>query len=206
MRRPFVVGICGGIGSGKSAAARVFERLGARVADADRIAHELLSEPEVRALVRARFGEAVMAGGAVDRKALAAAVFGGSARHDEDRQALEAILHPRILGRIESELRRARAETPPPPVFVIDAPLLTESPLRTMCDEIVYVDAPEDARLARTRVERNWTAEEHRAREKAQADLDRRRRAASRVLDNRGTVQDLERACASLYAAWTRGP
>src|SRR5262245_34686180 len=118
MRRPFVVGICGGIGSGKSEAARVFERLGARVVDADRIAHEVLRDRSVRAAVRARFGEGVMSRGAVDRRALAAAVFGGGARRAEARAALEAIVHPRIFARIETEMRRLRSGRKPPAVVV----------------------------------------------------------------------------------------
>jgi dephospho-CoA kinase len=203
MKRPFVVGICGGIGSGKSSAARAFERLGARVIDADRIAHQVLMEPEVRVAVRARFGEAVMRGGEVNRGALAQAVFGESKSHDEARAALQAIVHPPILARIEAELQRIRASASPPAVVVIDAPLLTETPLKTASDEIVFVESPETMRMARTKTERNWAAEHHRAREKAQASLDARRRSATQVLVNDGTLEDLERACAALYATWT---
>jgi dephospho-CoA kinase len=202
MRRPFVVGICGGIGSGKSAVARAFERRGARVLDADRTAHEVLTEPDVRDRIRAEFGEKVLNGGAVDRGALARLVFGDSPGHAAARSALEAIVHPRILARLEADLAAIRALPSPPAVVVIDAPLLTESPLRAACDEIVFVDAPEAARLARTRAERRWDPADHRARERAQTDLERRRNSATRVIDNSGTPEDLERACDALYQSW----
>jgi dephospho-CoA kinase len=205
MRRPFVVGICGGIGSGKSTAARVFARLGARVIDADRLAHEVLTEPEVRAAVRDRFGEQVMRQGDVNRGALQLAVFGVTPGHDEARAALQAIVHPRILARIDADLLSARSEAAPPEVVVIDAPLLTEGPLRKICDAIVFVEAPEAVRIARTKAERNWQAEHHRLREKAQSSVEAKRGAATVVLENRGTVQDLERACEALYRGWVGG-
>jgi dephospho-CoA kinase len=203
MKRPLVVGICGGIGSGKSAAARVFERLGAKVIDADRIAHEVLTEPGIRGAVRTRFGKEVMLNDEVNRGALAQAVFGETSRHDEARSALQAIVHPRILARIEAELQTFRSAPNPPRVVIIDAPLLTETTLKTACDEIVFVEASEEARMARTRSERSWAPEHHRAREKAQASLDQRLKAASRVLVNNGSVEDLERACEALYKTWT---
>jgi dephospho-CoA kinase len=203
MRRPFVVGICGGIGSGKTAAARAFERLGARVIDADRVAHDVLTEPEVVALVRRRFGEGVMVSDEVDRGALAKVVFGPTREHEEALRALEAIVHPRILSRIESQLVRIRSQPSPPEVVIVDAPLLSESPLAESCDEIVFVEAPEAVRMSRTRAARSWAADDHRARERAQKDLEKKRAGATRVLSNAGSLEDLERACAALWAEWT---
>jgi dephospho-CoA kinase len=205
MRRPLVVGICGGIGSGKTTAARHFARLGARVLDADALAHQVLEEPGVVEAVRSRFGPGVVAGGAVDRAALRKEVFGRTAQHDRARADLEAILHPRILARIEAGLREARTESPPPPpVVVIDAPLLTEGPLRKVCDEIVFVEAPEDVRLRRTSTARQWLPEEHRMREKAQSSVGDKRAAATVTIVNSGTIADLERACDALWRDWTR--
>jgi dephospho-CoA kinase len=198
-----VIGISGGIGSGKSAAARAFEHFGARVLNADETAHEVLGEPDVRSKIRSRFGESVFQGAEVDRGALANEVFGDSPARAAARADLEAIVHPRILERMQSEIAAIRSDPAPPPLVVIDAPLLIESPLLAACDEIVYVDAPEAVRLARTR-ERGWDAEHHRARERAQASLDRRRSAATRVLQNAGTREDLERACRALFEEWTR--
>jgi dephospho-CoA kinase len=198
-----VIGISGGIGSGKSAAARAFERLGARVLDADRTAHEVLSEPEVLSRVRNRFGDGVFRAAEVDRAALAKTVFGDTPAHAEARAALEAIVHPRILARMQSEIAALRALPAPPPAIVIDAPLLPESPLLAVCDEVVFVDAPEAVRLARTRAERNWDATHHLARERAQTDLARRRSLATRIVDNSGTPEELERACRELFEQWT---
>jgi dephospho-CoA kinase len=204
MRRPYVVGICGGIGSGKSTAARVFARLGARILDADRIAHEVLDEPAVKDALRARFGDGVLEGGAVSRKALERLVFGGTPEHAASRAALEAIVHPRILARIEAGLAEARAAASPPPVVVIDAPLLTEGPLRAACDEIVFVDAPEAARVARTATDRGWAPGQHLAREQAQSNLDAKRAASTVTITNAGSPADLERACEALWSRWTK--
>jgi dephospho-CoA kinase len=202
MKRPFVVGICGGIGSGKSAVARIFERLGARILDADRVAHAVLEEAEVQAEVRDRFGEGVFSGRQVDRKALASRVFGETPSHAQARADLEKIVHPRILARLQAALAEARTLPSPPAVVVIDAPLLVETPLAAACDEIVFVDAPEAVRQARTLQERRWDSAHHRARERAQPPVELRRRKATRVLDNSGSPEDLERACRALYAGW----
>jgi dephospho-CoA kinase len=206
MRRPFVAGICGGIGSGKSAATRVFERLGAEVIDADRIAHDVLDEPPVKTAIQARFGAGVIEGGLVNRNALAALVFGDSPAKIRARRDLEAIVHPRIRFRIEAALTGFQIATTQPAVVVLDVPLLVESGLKDRCDAIVYIDAPEERRMARTLATRNWSADEHRAREAAQASAETRRAAATAVIDNRSSLADLEHACAALYRSWTAGP
>lgn len=206
MKRPFVVGISGGIGSGKSAATRAFERFGARVIDADRIVHEVLAEPAIRAAIRARFGDAAILGESVNRAVLAAAVFGTTPLQEAARRDLEAIVHPRTLLRIEDALAAHAAATPPPKVVILDVPLLLETPLRDRCEAIVFVDAPEADRLARTRATRGWTADQHRARERAQMPVDARRRAATHVIDNHGSIAELESACEALFRAWTATP
>ena len=104
-----MIGISGGIGSGKSAAARAFEHLGARVLNADQTAHEVLGEPDVRSKIRARFGESVFRGPDVDRGALASEVFGDSPARAAARADLEAIVHPRILERMQAEIAAIRS-------------------------------------------------------------------------------------------------
>jgi dephospho-CoA kinase len=114
-------------------------------------------------------------------------------------------VHPEIVTRMRGEMRRLRSSSRPPAVIVVDAPLLVGSGLEAECDEIVLVDAPDEARVERTRRTRGWTEAVHRARERAQGDLARRRAAATRILENRGSVADLERAAENLYAGWA-GP
>ena len=144
-----VVGLTGGIGSGKSAAADAFAKLGAAVVDTDAIAHELTAAggaavPEVRRL----FGSAyVDASGAMDRKRMRSLVFSDA----EEKQRLEALLHPMI--RAESERRIAtvfRNKAAPYVIYVV--PLLIESPdYRSRVDRVLVVDSPERLQLERVR-------------------------------------------------------
>lgn len=205
MDRPFVVGICGGIGSGKSAAARVFERLGAKVIDADRIAHEVLREPEVRSALRSHFGDRVVTpAGEVDRGALSKEVFGGTPKQEQGRQALEALVHPRILERISRAIEEFSNAQIPRAIVIIDAPLLWEGRLRALCDRIVFVEASEQSRFARTAAERSWNVEHHKAREVAQAPLEQKRAGADHVIQNNGSEADLAQACERLFESWRK--
>ena len=100
-----VIGILGGIGSGKSTVSAMFEKLGALRVDADKLAHEVLAEPGTISKIKDAWGEAVLSGGGVDRKKLAEAAF--SSREEADR--LNAIIHPGVILRINEEVDRARA-------------------------------------------------------------------------------------------------
>ena len=142
---PFVVGLTGGIGSGKSAAADAFGKLGAAVVDTDAIAHELTGPggaavPEVLR----QFGKAfVDASGAMDRKRMRDLVFSDA----EEKQRLEGLLHPMI--RAESARRIATA---PGPYAVHVVPLLVESPgYRERVDRVLVVDCPEALQISRVR-------------------------------------------------------
>ncbi|WP_433852233.1 dephospho-CoA kinase [Stenotrophomonas nitritireducens] len=141
----FIVGLTGGIASGKSEVTRRFEALGITVADADVAAREVVA-PGSPALerIRERFGDAVLlADGSLDRAQLRAHVFG----NDEERRALEAITHPAIRARV-----RDICETAASPYAIAAIPLLAEAGGRTAypwLDRIVVVDAPEAVRHAR---------------------------------------------------------
>jgi dephospho-CoA kinase len=165
-RGPFVVGLVGRIASGKSTVAREFAALGARVIDADRIAHDVLDEPEARSAITARFGVRVLApDGRVDRRALAAAVFGPTA-DGRGIGDLEAIVHPRVHGRIHEQLAQARAagNGPGPQVVVLDVPLLVQAGWADACDRLVVVECADPVRRERL-ARRGWDAAEQVARE-----------------------------------------
>lgn len=197
----YVVGLTGGIGSGKSTVAARLAELGAEVVDADRIAREIV-EPGQPALaeIRARFGDEVIAeDGTLDRSALASIVFA-----DEDARAdLNGITHPRIGQRVQDRvaaaLRRER-EGGDGAVVVLDVPLLVESDIFSDYQALIVVEAPEDVRVDRVVRERDLTPEDARARVSAQADDTERRRAASYVVDNGGDLDDLYRQVDDLYA------
>jgi len=191
--------VVGGIGSGKSAAARLLAGPRGLVLDADRLAHEVLDEPETRSWLRERLGPAVLGpDGRVDRAAIARAVF--APQGEELRRELEGFTHPRVRARIMARLGEARAAGVEP--IVLDVPLLLENDaqhgLARLCDALVFVDVPDEERERRVRRDRGWPAGERARRESAQLPLAEKRRRAQHVLPNHGSPRDLERAAQAL--------
>lgn len=166
-----VIGLIGRIGAGKSTVAARFAALGARVIDADRIAHQVLEEADVRRQVADRFGPEVLdADGRVRRRAVAARVFGPTPEHAAALEALEAIVHPPVRRRIAAELAAARQQSLARPlrrdVVVLDVPLLVQGGWAEACDLLVVVECAEEVRRERLAA-RQWTAQEQAAREAA---------------------------------------
>jgi dephospho-CoA kinase len=189
--RPVIIGLLGGIASGKSTVARLLEDLGARVVDADRIAHELLGEPEVAAEIGAALGaEVLAAGGKPDRARIGSVVFADRER----RQVLEGILHPRILER----MRREIAEAGDAEAVVVDAPLLVEGGLGDLADVLVFVDAPEPERRRRA-AERGWAPDELARREAEQLEPEKKRLLAAHTVVNDGSPEELSNRVTELY-------
>jgi dephospho-CoA kinase len=188
----YVVGLTGGIGSGKSAAADEFARLGASVVDTDAIAHALTQQggaavPEVEK----RFGREFVRDGAMDRQKMRAHVFADPGAKRE----LEALLHPMI--RDESARRIAAAQAP----YVVHVvPLLIESPdYRRRVNRVLVVDAPEEAQVARVRARSNLPEEEVRAIMRTQVTRAARLAAADDVIDNAGSRDALRNQVAALH-------
>ena len=199
--RRAIVGLLGGIGSGKSTvSAVVVARVHASVLDADAFAREAL---DVCAR-DGRLGEAlgpwaVNPDRTPNRKAIAAKAF------DEASvlRALERLIHPAVTARIEDAIEDHRMGKGPT-VLVLDVPLLIEVGLDRRCDALWFVDAPDDVRFARARERLKLSADDVRKREAAQAPLDRKRVRADVVIDNGGSLGALdaqvEAALASLGA------
>lgn len=192
----YVVGLTGGIGSGKSAAADEFARLGATVVDTDAIAHELTqAQGAAIAQVRRLFGdEFVGRSGAMDREKMRALVF----RDRTAKKQLEELLHPMI--RAESERRIASANGP----YVVHVvPLLVESPgYRERVARVLVVDCPESLQVARVR-QRSSLAEDAIQRI-IDAQISRRDRlaAADDVIDNSGTLDALHKQVRELHVRY----
>lgn len=181
-----VVGITGGIGSGKSTVARLLAGENGLLIDADKIGHEALAQPEILRRVVGEFGAGILNGdGTVNRPALGAIVFQSAER----RGALEKIVHPWIRERITAELARGRA-CGEYPLVVLDAPLLIEGGWKEHVDAIIYVDAPFIQRLERVR-ERGWDEEKLKLRESAQLPLTDKRASADYILNNSGGFESL---------------
>lgn len=190
----FRLGLTGGIGSGKSLVSARLASHGAIVIDYDLLAREAV-EPGTTALaaIAERFGDDVIApDGTLDRTALGAVVFGDdAARHD-----LETITHPAIF-----DLAIAREATAPDDAVVVhDHPLLVEVGMDAFCDLVVVVDAPEDVQLERLVTLRGMTEADARARLAAQTSREVRTAAADIVLDNTGSIEDLEAKVDEIWA------
>jgi dephospho-CoA kinase len=188
-----MIGLVGGVASGKSAVANLLENLGAGLLDADRSGHAVLAEDgEVRDALRRRWGDAIfLPDGTVDRAAIARVVFAGGAQANGERQFLEQILHPRIRQRIETQRRQFALAGRP--AVVLDAPLLLEAGWGPMCDVILMVDASREVRLARAQ-HRGWTEDHFNQREAAQWPVEEKRRSADVVIKNDGTEDELREA------------
>ncbi len=196
MTKKLVVGLTGAIGSGKSAAAEEFARLGAAVVDTDVIAHELTGrDGGALRKIRELFGErAIGPDGAMDRQRMRGHVFADPAA----KRRLESLLHPMI--RAESD-RRIAAAAGPYVVHVV--PLLVESrDYRGRVDRVLVVDSPEAAQVARVRARSGLAESEVRAILGTQASREDRLAAADDVIDNSGDLDALRKQVAALHAKY----
>lgn len=188
MSKP-VIGLAGGIGAGKSTVARLFEELGAAVIDSDRLHHEQLADPDVRAVLRCWWGDGVFApSGEVDRRRLAAIVF----NDPEALARLEGLTYPRI-DRRRAELLEELERDPRARVVVLDSPKLIEAGVDRMCDAVVFVEADRATRLGRVAERRGWDDAELARRERWQAPLEHKRARADYVVVNHSTIDELRR-------------
>lgn len=193
------VGLTGGVASGKSTVSRVLARRGIPVIDADQISRELVApgSDALREIVEA-FGEGVLApDGSLDRARLGGLVFSDEPR----RRRLEEILHPRI--RAEQDRRLRILEEEGITVAVVDAALMVESGGWKRFDLLVVVDCGEEDQVARLRRRGGLDEAAARARVRAQMPLSEKVRYADRVIDNRGSLEELE-ARAEELAEWLR--
>lgn len=181
-----VVGIVGGIGSGKSTVARCFALHTWAVVDADRIGHALLEEPDISQAVRERWDEGIVdERGTVDRAKLGAVVFADRGELD----ALNALLHPRIRRAMEARIaacRQLRRHG-----VVLDAAVLFEAGWDNLCTNTVFVDAPRPDRLRRVRTRRGWSDRHLRQRQRMQFPLDKKADLCCHRIHNRSDISHL---------------
>ena len=179
-----VIGISGGIGSGKSTIARLFGENGCLVLNADDHVRELYRDPQIRETLRQWWGDGVFNSlGEVDRRAVARIIFAD----DAQRKRLETLLHPRV-DEVRKTAMRAAAGDAQVLAFVWDIPLLFEVGLHARCDALVFVDTPIEQRLRRVRETRGWDETELVRREKLQRPLDNKRRMSNYIIQNTADV------------------
>lgn len=187
------VGLTGGVASGKSTVSALLAGLGAVVIDADALAREVVARGTsgLDAVV-AEFGPALLtAEGDLDRPAMGALVFADA----DARRRLEAIVHPLVFERMVALEEQAG----PDDVVVHDIPLLVEGGRAETFDAVVVVDCPVDLQIERMTTLRGWTREDAESRIAAQASREQRLAAATHVVDNSGSHDELRERIAELY-------
>jgi dephospho-CoA kinase len=191
------IGLTGGIASGKSTVSGMLRDLGASIIDADVIVHQLQSPgSEELAEIFQAFGTGVMLpDGSLDRKALAALVFGDPSR----RKVLEAILHPKVRSRIWKQVEVHRQAGTP--AVVLDVPLLIEGGLYRQMDHVWVVYVPRAAQIVRLMQRNGLNEAEAEARLAAQMDLEEKRTYADLLIDNSGSLQQTQQ---QVEEAWRR--
>ena len=217
-RLMLVIGVTGGLGTGKSSVCAMLRELGARTIDADVVAREVIAPgtPGWRAIRRVFGSRVIAAGGAVDRRALAGIVFA-----DHRRLArLNAIVHPRVLRRIRQDIARLRRDEKRPAcaqragkrggqartrrskrcrVLAVEIPLLVEAGVTRVVDRVVLVEATTRQQVARVRAATGWSTAAIGRRITAQLPLDVKRRVADDVITNSGTRNQTRRQVRALW-------
>jgi dephospho-CoA kinase len=182
-----IIGLCGGIGAGKSVVAREFERLGGLLIDSDQLNQEVLRRPEVTQTLREWWGDEILGeDGVPDRHRIAKLIFSDV----EQKRRLESLVHPLIAARREDIIITGTGD-PKVRAIILDSPLLLESNLDRLCHAVVFVEASETQRLQRLRRTRGWDIQELRRRERWQMPLAEKRSRSQYVIRNEGSLEQL---------------
>jgi len=194
--RPTIAGLTGGIASGKSTVAAMLAEAGARIVDADRIAHQVVlkGEPAWQDIVD-HFGSGILArDGQIDREALGAIVFNDT----EAKKALNGIVHPRVFETMAQEIQ-SLAEAHPGDLIIMDVPLLIESGLHASLPIVILVYVPETMQQERLMRRDGLNAADAAARIRAQMPIDAKRAHAHYIVDNTGDLDATRRQVLDIY-------
>lgn len=197
-----IVGLLGGIGSGKSTVAQCFTEFRASKIDADQIGHEILLRPDVRKAVKNRWGSSVFdENGWIDRPSLARMVFRNSSESAQALADLEAITHPKINDELQRQFRQYQNDQVP--LVILDAPVLLKAGWDSFCDHLIFVDCPWTTRVERV-AKRGWSAEDLKAREAAQTPLQVKKDRCDFAIDNSMDTEHVRRQVQDLWETLTQ--
>lgn len=195
-----IIGLAGGVASGKSFVAAQFGSLGAMQLDADSLGHEVLQDVKVIDQVTSAFGPEVLGdNGQLDRESIAALVFGPEAESRQNLAVLEQIVHPHISDLIQQKLNEFRERKVP--AVILDAAVMFKSGWDQLCDKIVFVEADRKTRLERA-LTRGWTEAHFAFRESSQTPLEIKRQRATDVIDNNFDSVDTNQQVIELWQQW----
>ncbi len=198
-----VIGLTGGIASGKSFVAKCFAQLGCEIVNADLIGHKVLKQSETIERIREAFGDQTVVDGEVDRRALATIVFPkDSVAPSEELKLLESITHPEIGKWMELRFLEIE-QTNSAQAVILDAPVMFKAQWDRFCDRIVFVHADLKIRQQRANL-RGWPEGELQRRERQQLPLEQKRRLATDEIDNSGSEERTREQVQSLWKKWQR--
>ena len=190
-----MIGILGGMYSGKSTVAAELAKLGCAVIDADSISHQLLEEKDVLKKIVRIFGKEILDDkGKISRPALANRVFGDPAKLAK----LTEILHPLVMARTEELIRKYDSQ-PAVRAIALDIPLLVEVSWEKRCDHIIFVDCAPPTRLERAKNKGVFDADHLKIRENLQISLDKKKHIADNIVDNNSDLSGLSKQIASIF-------
>jgi dephospho-CoA kinase len=173
-----IIGLAGGVGSGKTYVGRMLGECGCLVINSDALVRQVYLDPELKQILRQWWVESVFTpDGEVDRAAVGKRIFDC----ESDRLRLEEILHPRVA-RLRQAQMQAGAADAKVVAFVWDSPLLFETGLADQCDFTIFVDAPQSVRLDRVTRSRGWDSTELARRENSQMPLDKKRAISDYII------------------------
>jgi len=191
-----IIGILGGVGSGKSTVAAEFAKLGCKIIDADRIAHELLERKDVKEKVVSVFGKSILdSAGEIDHKKLGDIVFANGGK----LSALNKIIHPLVLGRAE-QLIEQHSRQNQVKAIVLDMPLLVEVGWAERCDKVVFVDCRRELRVDRAKKIGIISKNQLKIRENFQISLDKKAAIADNAIDNNSGFSGLAKQVAEIFS------
>jgi len=191
-----IIGILGGICSGKSTVAAEFAKLGCKVIDADKMAHELLDRKDIRERVVGLFGETVTGrGGNIDNKKLAGVVFAD----EEKLSSLNKIIHPFVLERAEKLIEKYNGQSHVKAI-VLDMPLLAEVGWEKRCDKLIFVDCKRELRFKRAKKMGIFDENQLKIRENFQISLDKKVAITDNTIDNNSGFSALAKQIAEIFS------
>ena len=189
-----VIGVLGGIGSGKSTVAAEFAKLGCKVIDADEIAHELLDEPAVKEKIIVSFGRSILdSNGKIDREKLAEVVFADARK----LSSLNEIIHHLVLQRAEELIKQYNRQNQVKAI-VLDMPLLVEVGWNKRCDKLIFVDCEQKIRLKRAK-KMGFDKNQVKIRENFQISLDNKANLADNMVENNSDFSALAKQVADIF-------
>ena len=190
-----IIGILGGIASGKSSVASIFSKSGCKVIDADKIAHKILERKNIKKKIVDLFGQSILDyTGIIDHKKLARMVFVDAAR----LSSINGIIHPLVIKRTEELIKRFNSQNQVKAI-VLDMPLLVEIGWAKRCDRLIFVDCSEKTRFCRAK-KLGFSKKQVKIRENFQISLDNKMALADNIIENNSDFSALVRQIAEILS------